>query len=235
MKRVIGILGGMGPEATADLFHRIIRATPADKDQDHFRTIIDSNPAVPDRTEAILHEGADPVPEMLKSGKTLQGTGVDFIVIPCNSAHYFHNRLSAKLDVPILHMIDLTAERASSDYHGVEKAGLLATDGTVQSGIYHKRFEQKGIHIITPESKEQDDVMEAIYEYIKKGNLEVGGRILKRIAEELEARGSDVIICGCTEVSLVLHDGDLEKPVLDPLQILAETAVEVAAGEREPE
>lgn len=235
MRKVIGILGGMGPEATADLFHRIIRTTPAEKDQDHFRTIIDSNPSVPDRTEAILHGGEDPIPEMQKSGRTLQEAGVDFIIIPCNSAHYFHEKLSSKLDVPLLHMIDLTAERASNDYQEVRKAGLLATDGTVQSGIYHKRFEQKGIDIITPESQEQEDVMDAIYGHIKKGNLEEGGRILKVVAEKLESAGSDVIICGCTEISLVLHDGDIEKPVLDPLQILAETAVEVAAGKRKLE
>jgi aspartate racemase len=230
MGKVIGILGGMGPEATADLFLRIIKATPAEADQDHFRTIIDSNPAIPDRTNAIIGNGEDPVPEMLKVIKNLEKTDVDFIIIPCNTAHYFIDSLEENTHIPILNMIRLSAIRASSNENDIKKAALLATDGTLKSKIYHREFSKMDIRIIIPDEGNQKDVMKAIYEYIKAGKLEKGRETLQRIAKELDKRGADMVICGCTEVSLVLKEGDIDIPVLDPLQILAEKAVSLASG-----
>ena len=220
----------MGPEATADLYMRIIRETPVKKDQDHFRVIIDSNSKIPDRTPAILGTGDNPLPVMLETGKTLQKAGADFLIIPCNTAHYFHKELSAGLDVPVLHMINLSAQRASEKYPNVNKAGLLASDGTVVSGLYHNSYGEKGIEIITPRNDSQKQVMEAIYTHIKTGNLVDGERLLKKVSEELIADGAELILCGCTEVSIVLKDGDLTVPVLDPLHVLAEEAVKFASA-----
>ena len=109
-EKIIGILGGMGPEATADLFYRIIRSTPVKRDQDHPRTIIYSNSKVPDRTAAILGKGPSPLPEMTMAATKLEKTGADFIVIPCNTAHYFIEELRKEIDIPILDMIELTAK-----------------------------------------------------------------------------------------------------------------------------
>ncbi len=227
-EKIIGILGGMGPEATADLFHRIIRATPVEKDQDHIRVIIDSNSKVPDRTPAILGTGESPLPQMLDAGRNLVNSGVDFIIMPCNTAHYFHSELEKELGVPVLHMIRLSAKHVKENYPEVKRVGLLATDGTIASKLYHDAYAEYGITVDVPES--QKDVMDAIYRDIKTGDLETGGRLLKKVALELIERGSDAVICGCTEVSLVLHDGDLEVPVVDPLQVLAEEAVKRASG-----
>ena len=231
-EKIIGILGGMGPEATADLFYRIIRATPVQKDQDHIRTIIYSNSKVPDRTAAIRGSGPSPVPEMLKAAKALETAGADFIIIPCNTAHYFIDDLRDGVGIPILHMIELTAQRVQKESPSVGRAGLIATDGTVRSGIYHRSFSEIGVEIITPAENLQKEAMKAIYEHVKTGDLERGGEILREVANHLIGRGSQVILCGCTEVSLVLKDGGVPIPIVDPLQVLAETAVEAALGKQ---
>jgi aspartate racemase len=229
-EKIIGILGGMGPEATADLFHRIIRATPVEKDQDHFRVIIDSNSKILDRTPAILSTGPSPLPMMLDAGRNLVNAGVDFIVMPCNTAHYYHVELEKELGVPVLHMIRLSAKHIKDIYPDVKRVGLQATDGTIASKLYHDAYAEYGIEVIVPNNDSQRDVMDAIYRDIKTGDLSSGEVLLKRVAEELIATGSNAVICGCTEVSLVLHDGDLSVPVVDPLQVLAEEAIRYASG-----
>lgn len=224
-EKIIGILGGMGPEATADLYLRIIKATPAKRDQDHPRVIIYSNSKVPDRTAAILGTGPNPTPELIRAGKRLEEAGADFIIIPCNTAHYFIDQLQKELRVPILHLIKLSATKSKEFYPNVKKAGILATDGTVKSGLYKSAYGELGIEVLEPTPESQAEVMKAIYHYIKAGNLIDGGLLLRSVANKLIAAGAEMIICGCTEVSLVLKEGDLTVPILDPLQVLAEAAV----------
>ena len=232
-EKIIGILGGMGPEATADLFYRIIRATPVERDQDHIRTIIYSDSKIPDRTPAVLGVGEDPVPEMLKAGKALQGAGANFLIMPCNTAHHFIDRLREKLDIPILHMIEMTAEMVGREMPHVEKAGLIASDGTLRSKIYDRFFDRIGVEVLEPSPEMQREAMRAIYEHIKTGNLEDGRASVMKICESLIDGGAGMVICGCTEVSLVLRDGDIAVPVVDPMQVLAETAVKIGLGEKE--
>lgn len=224
-EKIIGILGGMGPEATADLYLRIIKATPAKRDQDHPRVIIYSNSKVPDRTPAILGTGPSPLPELIRAGKRLEEAGADFVIIPCNTAHFFINQLQEELRIPILDMIKLSAEEAKKNYTNLKRAGLLATDGTLKSELYRTAYDKAGIEIIEPTPEKQAEVMKAIYQYIKAGNLIDGGLMLRDVANELVSLGAELIICGCTEVSLVLKDGKLQVPILDPLQILADAAV----------
>lgn len=232
-ERVIGILGGMGPEATVELYYRIIRTTNVQRDQDHIKTIIYSNPKVPDRTKAILGNGESPLPEMIKTAKTLEKAGADFIIIPCNTAHYFINELRESVNIPILNMIELTAKKVKEEFPKIKRAGLIATDGTVNSEIYHKNFNEIKVDTLSPPNNLQKEVMKAIYEHIKKGDLDGGRKILLKVAENLHTQGSQIILCGCTEVSLVLKEGDVSAPILDPLQVLAETAVRVALEKME--
>jgi aspartate racemase len=229
-EKIIGILGGMGPEATADLYYRIIRATPAKKDGDHPRTIIYSNTKVPDRTLAIIGEGPSPLGEMVKAGAALEQAGADFLIMPCNTAHYFIDDLRAKLGIPVLDMIELTAEAFVDRLPKAGSAGLIATDGTVKSGIYERRFSDKGVDIVLPPIRLQSEAMKAIYDHIKAGDLQEGREIILRVVDELVFKDVKAILCGCTEVSLVLKDGDLTIPVIDPLQVLAEHAVSQALG-----
>lgn len=229
-KKTIGILGGMGPEATAGLFYRIIRATPVEQDQDHFHVIIDSNTNIEDRTTAILGTGPSPLPLMIETGKNLEAAGADFLIIPCNTAHFFYDKLQKELKIPLLHMIKLSVNYTLKKYPRVKKIGLLATDGTIASKLYHDTYIEKGIETITPSNKSQHDVMDAIYKSIKKGDLEEGKELLHKVANELIEVGADAVICGCTEVSLVLHDIDICIPLVDPLQILAEEAIKLASS-----
>ena len=233
-EKTIGILGGMGPEATADLYYRIVKATPVERDQDHPRTIVYSNSKVPDRTPAITGGGESPLPEMLMTARSLEGAGADFLIIPCNTAHYFIEELRGELGIPVLHMIEMTAKHVAQEYPDAKSVGLIATDGTLSSGIYERFFGEAGMNVLVPNADLQSSVMDAIYKHIKKGDLETGRKISLDVARELVGRNADLVICGCTEISLVLKDGDIAVPVVDPLQVLAEVAVRVGQGELEP-
>lgn len=229
-KKVIGILGGMGPEATAELFYRIIRATPARKDQDHLGIIIDNNPKIPDRTAAIIGKGPSPLPEMVETAKNLERAGADFIIMPCVTAHHYYEELKKSVKIPILDMIELTAQKIEKDFPSVNNAGLIATMGTIKNKTYDQALGRIGVRVIIPPESMEEDVMKAVYNYIKAGSLTEGKHIIVNVANQLIAMGAEAIICGCTEVSMVLKSGDLSIPVIDSLQILAETAVATALG-----
>ncbi|MDD5728255.1 MAG: amino acid racemase [Victivallales bacterium] len=228
-KMIIGILGGMGPAATVDLYKKIISCTPAAKDQEHIRVIIDSHPQIPDRTAALKHEGPDPLPYLLDSALKLEQAGVDFIIIPCNTAHAFIPRFAGKVKIPVLNMISICAEHVNTRYPGIRRVGLLATAGTIKSGIYRDEFQKKGITVITPAEDSQENlVMEAIYgaNGIKSGNT-VGRphELLLQAAQQLTVLGAQGIIMACTEIPLALHEGDITVPLFDPTWLLAGTAV----------
>jgi len=231
-KRVIGILGGMGPEATVDLFKKIIKATPAEKDQEHLRIIIVNDPQEPERTDAILHGGASPVPKLKEDLRILKHAGTDFAVMPCNTAHYFIKDLRTAEILPVVDMIEETINFIGEKYPSVRRVGLLATDGTIQSQIYHHRAEYKDIEIITPGTADQNIVISAILDYIKKGELEPARPLLLKIASTLVEMGAEMVIAGCTEIPLVLFEDDLEVPLVDPTWVLALKAVEVAISDK---
>jgi len=224
-ERTIGILGGMGPLATVELFKRIVLKTPAKRDQDHPRIIIYNNPKIPDRTAYILGKGENPLPELIEGAKKLESWGADFIIMPCNTAHIFADEIQKAISIPLLNMIEETAEYVKQ--LGIMRMGLLATTGTVVSGIYQRALEKRGIKAIIPD--EQDKVMRGIYEGIKANRFELGRRFLLEIAKKLE-KESEGIIAGCTEVSVALKPRDLEVPLIDPLDVIAERAVRLALG-----
>ncbi len=229
--KIVGILGGMGPEATLDLFGKIIRATPATKDQDHLRVIIDSNPMVPDRTPAIIANGENPVPTMLESGKVLERAGVDFIIIPCISAHFFLDELQRDLKVPILSAFDAVAEKISKKSPDVKTVGLISTTGTIQGGKFAQRLLQSSIATVVPNENDQKTVMDAIYNIKGTQNPDVRRQCkadLIRVSQNVIKLGARGIIAGCTEIPLELKAQDLPVVFFDPLQILAETAVREA-------
>ncbi len=235
-EKVIGILGGMGPEATVDLFCKIIANTPADKDQDHLRVVIDSNPKVPDRTAAILRGGSSPVPSMKAGIEALERAGADFVVIPCVSAHFFLQELQRESGLPIISMLDVTAEHIRKRHPNIHKVGMLATTGTLQGGRFRERLQQAGIETITPAGPDQERVMMAIYEI--KGAAAAGkdrgaiGAEIREVAGRLIQRGAQGVVAGCTEIPLVMRPGDLGVPVFDTLLLLARAAI--AAAGRQP-
>jgi aspartate racemase len=227
----------MGPEATADLFMKIIKATPAERDQDHLHVVIDSRPQVPDRTAALFEEGADPSPELARGVELLVNAGVDFIIIPCNTAHCFYSALEeASGRVPVLHMMGEVADYLANPPSPPESAGLLATTGTVRSRVYHEALEGAGISTIIPDEEGQRRVMRAIYDEkqgIKVGEYGHPRELLGREAERLASRGAEVIIAGCTEIPLALRQEDLDVPYIDATDVLARAAVNRALALRE--
>ncbi len=227
-EKIIGILGGMGPEATIDVFYKIIKLTPVKKDQDHLRIIIDNNPKIPDRTSAILGEGEDPLPALKQTAQNLEKAGADFIIIPCNTAHYFLSSIQESVRIPVLNMIEETVKEAQKRIPYVKKVGLLASIGTYKTKIYHQYFYKFKIEVISSENEEQAEVMKIIYA-VKAGDLSDGIRkgILK-IAQKLLYKGAEEIIAGCTEIPLILKEGDVSVPMIDPTQILARIAVQKA-------
>ena len=227
-EKIIGILGGMGPEATIDLFYKIIKFTSAEKDQDHLRIIIDNNPKIPDRTAAILGKGEDPLPALRETAQNLEKAGADFIIIPCNTAHYFLPLIQESVKIPILNMIEETAKETREKISPIQKVGLLASIGIYKTGIYHQHFKKFNIEIISPEKKDKKKVMKVIYA-VKAGNLskEIKKSILK-IAQKLIDKGVEAIIAGCTEIPLILKEGDISVPLIDPTQVLAKIAIRKA-------
>ena len=227
-EKIIGILGGMGPEATIDLFYKIIKFTPAEKDQDHLKIIIDNNPKIPDRTAAILGKGEDPLPALQETAKNLEKAGADFIIIPCNTAHYFLPLIQESVKIPILNMIEETAKETQKKIPSIKKVGLLASIGTYKTKIYHQHFKKYNIEVISPEEKDKEKVIKVIYA-VKAGNLseEIKKNILK-IAQKLIDKGAEAIIAGCTEIPLILKEGDVPAPIIDPTQVLAKIAIRKA-------
>ncbi len=225
-KKVIGIIGGMGPLATADLYRKIAEHTDAASDQEHPRTVIDSNTDIPDRTAALLCGGDDPTPELVKSAKRLVTAGAELLAIPCNTAHCFYDAVAAAVDVPVLHMIALTRDALRA--RGVTRAGLLATDGTIRTGIYQRTFDGSGIELLTPDGTGQAAVMELIYKGVKAGDPTYDITAFRAVCEDLLSRGAQTLILGCTELPCAFDVYRLRYPHADPTLELALGAVRAA-------
>ncbi len=200
-KNVIGILGGMGPAATADMFQKFIKLTPAHCDQEHIPLLISSIPDIPDRTECILHGGEDPESVMEKYVHGLENAGATCIIMACNTAHYWFDHLKAKSHVDMLSIIDATIDEVIAT--GKQKIGLLATDATLATGLYKKRIEEQGLTFIRPNEESQKKVMESIY-LLKSGETEHSIELMSQQRDELTKQGAEVIILGCTEVPIIL-------------------------------
>lgn len=230
-KKTIGILGGMGPLATADLYRKIVTLTKASCDNEHIRVYIDSNSAIPDRTAAILSGGTNPVPEMESALQHLQACGADCIIMPCNTAHYFLPTLQAKTDIPFISMIRTTAEVCKETFPS-GKAAILATKGTLKSGLYSRALEEAGEAYLIPDEKEQDLLMHLIYDVVKASKpLEPERDAWKGLLNGLRAKGADFFILGCTELPIIADSLGEAGPFIDPTAELAKAAIRFAGYE----
>ncbi len=233
-EKVIGILGGMGPEATLDCFGKIIRSTPARIDQEHLRVIIDSNPKVPDRTAAIVGNGDSPVPVLIEGVRSLERAGADFIIMPCVSAHFFIASVQSAVQLPFLSIFDAVASVINREHPDIEKVGLLSTTGTVKGGLFQKRLAEGGLETLVPTDTIQETVMSAIYAIkdvrTNRSREEITSDLVNA-AGSLVERGAQGIIAGCTEIPLALRQENLDLPYFDSLLILAREAVRYAGLE----
>lgn len=218
----------MGPEATAYMYSLIIKHTQVEKDQDHIRIFISSNPETPPRTEAILHQGPSPVPFLIEGIGRLKNAGVDFVIMPCVTAHYFMPEVFAQIDIPFLSLIDEAVDWAKENIPSLKKVGLLSSTGTQVSKLFQNKFEEAGIEVIAPEGKDQQKVMSAIFGAggIKAGFSSGSSKDdIIRAAQKLVAGGAEAIIAGCTELPLVLKASDISVPLIEPMDILARKSI----------
>lgn len=225
MKKTIGILGGMGPMATADLFGKITALTDAAGDNEHIRIYIDSNASIPDRTAAILDGGEDPVPAMADSLRKLELCGADCVIMPCNTAHYFLPRLEALTELPFLSMVEAAAGACRERFPG-KTIGILGTTGTLSTGLYQRALAAAGVPFLVPEEREQAALMEVIYQGVKAGAPPSRYReAFCSVTEGMAARGADCFLLACTELPLAVQALGLDLPRVDPTEELAKAAI----------
>lgn len=227
-RRAIGIIGGMGPMATLDLFNKVLQHTDAHCDAEHIRVYLDCHTGIPDRTKAILCGGESPVPYILESAAKLAQIGAELLLIPCNTSHYFYEEIAQKSPVPVMNMIRETVKAIRNQ--GVTKVGLLATDGTVQLGVYQRELEKVGIETICPGTDAQAEVMRLIYEGVKGGAPTFDVSAVEREMQRMREAGAERIVLGCTELPIGFATyGVVAEDTIDAAEELAKAAV-AAAG-----
>ncbi|WPK13716.1 amino acid racemase [Lysinibacillus louembei] len=227
MKKTLGIIGGVGPLATMFIGEMIVRRTKASKDQEHVHIIIDNDTAIPDRTAYILDPAKpNPIPVLQHDAQKLAAYGADIICIPCNTAHTFYDKMQEACPVPILHMIRETAKHAQE--LGAKRVGILATDGTLAAEVYQQALLEVDIQPILPNEEVQQQVMSAIYDYVKAGQP-VSKELWQPIEEEMLRQQCDLIVLGCTELSIINKELHLGQRYIDSLLVLADAAI-IACG-----
>lgn len=227
----IGILGGMGPEATNKLCALITSLTPVTRDQDHIPVITYNNPQIPDRVRAVRGESENPVPEMIRTARVLEEAGADMLLMPCNLAHFYFDDVQNAIRTPFLNMIEETVNFTIEHYPRCRKVGIVASTPTIECGIYEKAFNRHDRVLISPEKDEQESkVMRAIYapDGIKCGYKRKPRALLMEVGHALVGDGAEVIIAGCTEASLVMKQKNSPFVVIDPMEVIARVAVERA-------
>lgn len=222
-KKILGIVGGVGPLATMFIGEMIVRRTKAATDQEHVHSIITNNTSIPDRTAYILdRSNEDPIPVMVSDIQKLTSIGAEIIIVPCNTAHTFYNDMQKGSPVPVIHMIRETMKRASEE--GAKKVGILATTGTITSAVYQQAAKEFGLQAVLPDEETQDKVMSIIYDNVKAGKT-ADGKTWSEIDSYMKSRSCDRVVLGCTELSIVKKEMGLADFYLDSLIVLAETAI----------
>jgi aspartate racemase len=230
-EKVVGIVGGMGPEATLDLFGKLLAATPARTDQEHLHILIDCNSKIPSRPKALLEGGPDPTPLLQATARNLERAGADVLLIACNTAHLFYDRIVTAVRIPVLHIVEEAIAEATQRYPGLRAVGVLGGAGAIRLRQYQDRLEAKGLRAVVPSDADQEAVVSVIYR-VKAGDKGPAVRArIREVAERLAAAGAEVMFLGCTELPLVLADGEAAVPVLDPTAVLARAAVRLARGD----
>jgi len=234
---IVGILGGMGPLATADFYMKLIASTPATRDQEHLRVVMWADPTVPDRSTGLLGNGADATPWLVRGGQMLAAMGASFIAMPCNTAHAYLPRVQPQVAIPFLHMMDEAATAVEIRYPLVERVGLLATTATIERGLYAEWFARHHIEVAVPDAARQALVMEAIAA-VKAGDSmgdstarsrgAAATAQVREAADYLVTHRAELLVLGCTELPLIFRERDAPIRVLDPTQILAEAVVRKA-------
>jgi aspartate racemase len=229
-EKVLGIIGGMGPEATVELMKRVVRGTAALKEEDHIRMFVDSNPKVPSRMKALIEgSGESPGPYLAQMARNLEMFGADFLAMPCITAHYYFEEISSAVKIPVLNMINLSIEAVLEDHPGIRSIGILASTAVLITGLYEKGFKDKGVRLMSPSPARQDQVLLAI-KRIKTGDYgsEVLSLVQPAIRELIESK-PEALLVACTELSLIANQLHTEVKLIDALQVLSDRIVREAS------
>lgn len=229
--RILGVLGGMGPLASAQFMLRLTLLTPADRDQDHIPAVLWSDPRVPDRSAARLAGGADPLPALLRGIRGLEAAGCGAIVIPCNTAHGWFDAMQAATRLPILHIVDAAAAELARLGVPGGKVGVMGTAGTLAMRLYQERLEARGYACLVPEPGEMERLVSPAIALVKANRVAEAYAPLAEAARTLAARGAQAVVLGCTEIPLGIQAGPaLPFPVADTIDALARVAIAWARG-----
>ncbi len=231
--KTLGVIGGLGPMATAYYLELVIQMTDASCDQEHIPMIIYNRPDTPDRTRYILGlSNDDPQRLMVETGRALVRQGAECLVIPCITAHYFHAYLEAQIGKPLLNLVEETVNHLKQ--FGFRRAGIMATDGTIRSALFQQELERQGMEAVLPSPAGQEKVMHLIYQNVKAGKpLEMD--LFRQVEQELREAGAQVIVLGCTELSMIKKEFPLGPGFLDAMEVLAMRAVQECEAPLKPE
>lgn len=230
-EKVVGILGGMGPAATLDLVGKVLRHTPATRDQEHLRILVDINPKVPDRVAAILEGSEDPTPVLVEMARGLERMGAELLAIACNTAHYFWQAVQDAVRVPVLHMIRETARYLSSLDPVPRTVGLLASTALIRVGLYQQALGGAGITAVVPGPAAQEQVMRVIWGVKGGADPRSLSAVLQPVLGEFVGQGVRCAVAGCTEIPIVLpFVGSRGISLVDATDVLARAIVRDALG-----
>jgi aspartate racemase len=226
MSRILGVLGGMGPLASAQFMLRLTLLTPAGRDQEHIPAVLWSDPRVPDRTAARLGSGEDPLPALLRGIRGLEAAGCGAVAIPCNTAHGWHAAMQAATGLPILHIVEATA--AELVRLGVMQGpiGVMGTAATLEMRLYQQGLERRGWPCLMPDAAEMAERVTPGIALVKANRVAEAYAPLAEVARSLVARGATAVVLGCTEIPLGIAAGPaLPFPVADSIDALARAAI----------
>jgi aspartate racemase len=230
---VVGVIGGLGPEATHDFFGKVLYHSKAKSDQQHLHLIIENNPKTPNRNDAIAGTGPSPGPALAAMALNLENAGADLIVMACNTAHFFEVDIRRAIKTPFVSLIGEVVAEVQRNHPATRRVGLLAAQGCIDSRIYHQAFQATNIDVVTLDAESQQEFMKLLYR-IKSGERDAAVKTeMRGLANRLAQQDVGVIIAGCTEVPLVLDSQSCPLPLVDSTDVLAKRCV-VYARKTEP-
>ncbi|HEX2591680.1 MAG TPA: amino acid racemase [Rhizomicrobium sp.] len=227
-EKTVGVIGGMGPEATVEFMRRLVAAVPAKDDADHLHVIADNNPKIPSRIKALIEKtGEDPTPVLIDMARKLQAAGADFLTIPCNTAHYYLPEIAKAVSIPVLDVVDLTIAKLSALDPKPTRIGMLASTAVRLVGLFERRFATAGLTTVFPDEETEAHLLDLI-RAVKAGQITPSHkRTYEAIAKRLVEDGAYAFLVACTELSL-LPKPDVIPPVFDTLDVLVEATVRAA-------
>ncbi|MEM9774460.1 MAG: amino acid racemase [Chloroflexota bacterium] len=221
-EKTVGVIGGLGPEATLDFYAKLIQKTQATSDQEHLQVIINSNPKVPNRQDALLGDGPSCAPSLIDSAKALERAGADFLVMVCNTAHAYEHHIKSAVPLPFVSIINESVQACFHNMPIMQRVGLLAADGCLAANLYQTEFKRAGVECLTPTDANQQELMELIFQ-IKANDHDLGTSLkIEQLAQNLIDQGADVILAACTEVPLVLKPEILSVPLVNSTDALVD-------------